>query len=627
MKRILSIFSLLLTVILVSPRLYASTNVGATLSSDTQWDQSGSPYIIQARVLVPPGVTLKIGHGVQVVFQGPATLQISGDLKVEGSAAAPAVFNMTDGGLQSALFIDGGEAWLSNMKVLGGVFLAQDATIRMDGSEVTKGSGLYLKGSTVAHLKNNKFYGNATGVVLDGPIEADMQFNTLVQNTYGLYLKDFAKLTFTNNSVHDNDSEVVNNTSKAPLGGNYWGTLSPKSVKDKIKGTVSLSPMKDLKDILRAYLRSELPVITKRMSDQAEAEDIREDKAAREALKAYRAKQSQADVMAIEAKNQTMTPITTPTVAPVSPTATFTAVPPPAMAPIDLSVSTTVPTTSVIEPASMTPTLVASEPTVTPTSSPMPEPPAITNGLPAPPNLPSSVPEPPALSDLAGSTPVVNSNASTVSSSPTPGDLGGGAVSTNDLASIVATAQAVSTATTPVLSPTVVPDNSSSANVMPAPPAVDSTSSNMGAPPMPPSDLGSPGSPDTSAASAVTAVPTVVVSTPTPLPVTSVPTVSFVATVAAPAASSASPAIPKDAVPPPPDFGDSTLAGIQPPIVAVPNANAAPPVASSGNTVLPATSGASSAPATSITPTSDLDVDGMQAPPMDSGLDFSSPKK
>jgi hypothetical protein len=284
MKRISFIFLLFIT-LLVPSLIFASTNVGVSLNENTQWDQSGSPYIVQSRVLVPPGVTLQIGPGVQIVFQGPATLQISGELIVEGSAAAPAVFNMTDGGLQSALFIDGGEAQMSNAKVLSGVFLIQDATIRMDGCEVTKGSGLYLKGNSVAHLKNNKFYGNATGVVLDGGVSADMQFNTLVQNTYGLYLKSFSKLTFLNNSVHDNDSEVVNNGSRAKLGGNYWGTMNPQTVKDKIRGTVALSPMKDIKDILRAYLRSELPVITKAMSDQAEKEDLREEKAAKEAIK------------------------------------------------------------------------------------------------------------------------------------------------------------------------------------------------------------------------------------------------------------------------------------------------------------------------------------------------------
>src|ERR1700677_1810868 len=113
MKRILFIFALLTA---LSPRLFASTNVGASLSEDTQCDQTGSPYIMQRRVLVPPGVTLKIGPGVQVVFQGPATLQISGELKVEGSAAAPAVINMADGGLRSALFINGGEGNFPNMK-------------------------------------------------------------------------------------------------------------------------------------------------------------------------------------------------------------------------------------------------------------------------------------------------------------------------------------------------------------------------------------------------------------------------------------------------------------------------------------------------------------------------------
>src|SRR5665213_664925 len=145
MKRILFVFSLLTA---LSPQLFASTSVGASLSENTQWDQTGSPYIVQGRVLVPPGVTLNIGPGVQVLFQGPATLQISGELKIDGSAAAPAVINMTNGGLRNTLFIDGGEAYFSNMKILSGVFLAQDATVRMDGCEVTKGSGLYLKGNT-----------------------------------------------------------------------------------------------------------------------------------------------------------------------------------------------------------------------------------------------------------------------------------------------------------------------------------------------------------------------------------------------------------------------------------------------------------------------------------------------
>ncbi len=593
MKRI-SFTSLLFIIFLVSPKLFASTNVGASLSENTQWNQSGSPYIVQSRVLVPPGVTLKIGPGVQVVFQGPATLHVAGQLIVEGSAAAPAVFNMTDAGLQSALFIDSGEAQLSNAKVLSGVFLAQDATIRMDGCEVTKGSGLYLKGNTTAHLKNNKFYGNATGVVLDGAVAADMQFNTLVQNTYGLYLKNFSKLIFLNNSVHDNDSEVVNTGLKAKLGGNYWGTMDPQTVKDKIKGTVGLSPMRDIKDILRAYLRSQLPVITKAMSDQAEKEDLREEKAAKEALKGFRKKQNESETSIIETNNQSITPV-----AMATPTNTFTPVVVPAMAPASDLIVPPAPSTEAAPSGVSAPSAFTSSDD-------------FGADVPMPPSSDSNAPEPPALGDLAASvatsapTPMPNMPTLASTDTPVPQDTGMELLpppadltssvpaafsiqetptpqgTSGDLASIVATAQAAVTNTnsTPTAIPTVaLPDLDS-----------DLTSPVSSQPSDTPTSI-------PVAIATATSTPVILISTPTPVVSNAAP-------------GSLVPIAPNTA-PPPPDFGDNSNLTTQPPM---PNANTAP--------VPPAPSSDQSAKPASPPP----DVDGMQAPPMDSGLDFAVPK-
>jgi len=133
--------------ILPASSIFASTNI-STINSDADWFQNGSPYIIQTKVVIPKGVTLHVNSGVQVIFQGASALEVDGTLIVEGSAAAPAVFNMIEGGLQSELFINGGEANITNAKIESGVFLAKDAKLTMDGSEVTKGSGVYLQGST-----------------------------------------------------------------------------------------------------------------------------------------------------------------------------------------------------------------------------------------------------------------------------------------------------------------------------------------------------------------------------------------------------------------------------------------------------------------------------------------------
>jgi hypothetical protein len=615
MKRISFIFPLFI-ILLVPPQLFASTNVGALLSENTQWDQTGSPYIVQSRVLVRPGVTLEIGPGVQVIFQGPATLQISGDLKVEGSAAAPAVFNMTDSGLQSALFIDGGEAELNNAKVLSGVFLAQDATIHMDGCEVTKGSGLYLKGNTTARLKNNKFYGNATGVVLDGPVAVDMQFNTLVQNTYGLYLKSFSKLTFLNNSVHDNDSEVVNNGSKAKMGGNYWGTMNPQMVNNKIKGTVSLSPMRDIKDILRAYLRSELPVITKAMSDQAEKEDEREENAAKEALKEYRKKQHETEISTIEAKNQMMTPMVMAT-----PTDTFTPVVVPPLAPAsDLVVPPAPSTESALPVSSNDASSSASQ--------------DFDANIPMPPSSDSNTPEPPALGDLAANaatpTPMVNTPPPVPTDAPAPQDTGmellpppsdlTSSVSESSVPTVVSQEPAMDNLSSSTqASPTPQGTSDDLASIVATAQSAVTNSENSTPTPIPTVELPDLGNdldtPPVSSSSAVSDTPTFT-STPTRTPF--VPTPTPMVSNAAPAVSAAPGSlvpIAPNTVAPPPDFSDnSNLTAAQPPM---PNAN------TSSSLPVPA---APSSDQNSKPASPPPDVDGMQAPPMDSGLDFAVPK-
>ncbi|HUO58028.1 MAG TPA: right-handed parallel beta-helix repeat-containing protein [bacterium] len=276
---------------LLPASLLASTNVPSTLSGDNQWIAAGGPYIIQGKVVVPKGSKLEILSGAQVVFQGSAALEIDGDLDVQGSAAAPAVFHLIEGGLNSEIFINGGSAKIENAKILSGVFLVTDSTLTLEGCEVTKGSGVYLQGTTKANLKNNKIYGNATGVVLDGQVQANLSFNTLVENTYGLQLKNYSKLTFRNNSVHDNQVEVVNTASPANLGGNYWGTEDYAALKAKVQGNAILKPLFSLKDVLRVYVRTQLPVITKQMSMALAAKERKEEKEEALALKKFRKEQ------------------------------------------------------------------------------------------------------------------------------------------------------------------------------------------------------------------------------------------------------------------------------------------------------------------------------------------------
>ena len=61
------------------------TFVGGTITADTIWDLSGSPYIIVDNIVVAGGVSLTIEPGVEVKFDGPFNIQVNGILNAIGT--------------------------------------------------------------------------------------------------------------------------------------------------------------------------------------------------------------------------------------------------------------------------------------------------------------------------------------------------------------------------------------------------------------------------------------------------------------------------------------------------------------------------------------------------------------
>jgi hypothetical protein len=433
--------------------LNASTQVPDTLSGDVQWDSSQSPYIIQGKVEVPAGSVLHIGPGVHVVYQGVGELSVKGSLEVAGSAAAPVVFDMTQAPLQSQFVMTGSQGTISAARFLGGIFLIRDSQVDIQESEFTKGSGIYLQGKTEAYLKSNKIYGNATGAVLDGPaLKATFVFNTFVQNTYGLYVKNYLYLKFSNNSVHDNNLQVINIThGTAQLGGNYWGTMDSGALHLKTQGAADYSPLKDLKDVLRTFIMTQLPEITVAQSKALAAKERKQEKADALAMKKWQKQEAQEAKAAAAAAAKAGAPAETaapapevaaPEEAPVmesAPPATGVAVvkplPPaphsltplanlPPEQDLNLSGSSSVsaapepeveaaPSASALPPPAL-PSGVVSSPEVTVPNDTLPPPPdtgtASSSALPPPPSDDNSIPPPPAGMDSGSSAGAVNAN-------------------------------------------------------------------------------------------------------------------------------------------------------------------------------------------------------------------------
>jgi hypothetical protein len=202
-----------------------------------------------------------------VVFQGPSGIEVKGTLEVKSSAANPAVFDMTQGGLQNYVILNAATGRIKNAKFFGGIFLARNSSLSLSTTDFTKGSGLCLQGATQAKVKASRFYGNAVGMMLDGKgLRADFEFNVFSDNTIGLDLRNYASLRFHNNITRDNLKAdiAVARGKRAFLGGNCWAPPAPDGKKRvlKLRGKAILEPMKSLLSVARAYVEAMIPVIT-----------------------------------------------------------------------------------------------------------------------------------------------------------------------------------------------------------------------------------------------------------------------------------------------------------------------------------------------------------------------------
>jgi hypothetical protein len=77
---------LFLILFLISPfQTIASTNVTSNITQNTTWNIAGSPYYIMNDIQVYENITLTIQPGVEVVFQGTASMEIGGQLIAIGT--------------------------------------------------------------------------------------------------------------------------------------------------------------------------------------------------------------------------------------------------------------------------------------------------------------------------------------------------------------------------------------------------------------------------------------------------------------------------------------------------------------------------------------------------------------
>ena len=220
MPRRIFLTALIFTFLLIPEPLRSSTNVAGTITTDTTWDLSGSPFVVDScSVSVASGATLTIAPGVVVQFQlpgsscgGPGSLFIYGGLTAIGTAAQPITFTSIRDGAGAAP----GD-WGSIFFVSGATTSTISHVMLRYGGGIGFGMVQIQSGNSAPSLVSSTLTNTATGggaVQVANGSSPTISGNTFSQNAVGVSIS-YASPNLTTNSF----SVPSNGTGISAFGG------------------------------------------------------------------------------------------------------------------------------------------------------------------------------------------------------------------------------------------------------------------------------------------------------------------------------------------------------------------------------------------------------------------------
>lgn len=196
----------LLTVITVSALTFANklflftanaTYIEGTITQDTIWTLTDSPFILSKNITVYPTVTLTIEPGVEVKFGGYFSLNVMGSLSAIGEENNTITFtsnkNQPGTGDWYTIKFNGTEPstlTYCSIRYATNATTIENSNVKIENCEIASNSqnGITIENS-ITEVKYNEIANNTeSGIYITGNNQATIQNNTLDSNKNGILL-------------------------------------------------------------------------------------------------------------------------------------------------------------------------------------------------------------------------------------------------------------------------------------------------------------------------------------------------------------------------------------------------------------------------------------------------------
>ncbi|QTA93564.1 Helix domain-containing protein [Desulfonema magnum] len=228
---------------------------GGSLSGDTTWTKSGSPYRLTGDVTVPKDLTLTIQPGVVVNMDAYVDLNINGGFIAEGTTDAPITFQWSTegehwGGIEFGSSSLPGNT-LSHCRLIGGgygVISIENSISEIRNNLIEQSScGIYI-GSGSPLIENNLIIDNSgPGIrIRYSSSTPSIRFNTIDSNYDGIY-SDSAPVggVIENNIISNNRYGIRNAGENVRIShNNVWNNVTDYSSSGAVSDTdLSADPL------------------------------------------------------------------------------------------------------------------------------------------------------------------------------------------------------------------------------------------------------------------------------------------------------------------------------------------------------------------------------------------------